>query len=200
MPVARLPLAFGSGVLLSLAMFSVLWGLVDERIDVGAIVEPRKIEFTRQIVELPPPESRREPRIEREPPPAVPGLPNVSAGPGGVDNPIPFSAPTFAPSGLRDPGLGSFGTDRDVIPLVRVNPDYPPAAVRRNIEGWVKVQFTITAAGTVRDALVVEADPEGVFDGAALAAISRWRYNPKIEGGVPVERVGLQTIIRFDLE
>ena len=42
--------------------------------------------------------------------------------------------------------------------------------------------------------------PKGVFDAAALKAIARWRYTPKIEGGVPVERVGLQTVIRFQLE
>ena len=35
---------------------------------------------------------------------------------------------------------------------------------------------------------------------AALKSIARWRYNPKIEGGVAVDRVGVQTIIRFTLE
>jgi protein TonB len=42
--------------------------------------------------------------------------------------------------------------------------------------------------------------PKNVFDDAALKAIARWRYNPKIEGGVAVERVGVRTIIRFVLE
>jgi protein TonB len=94
-------------------------------------------------------------------------------------------------------GLPQIGQDRDVIPLVRVPPDYPPGL---NTEGWVKVQYSITATGTVRDAFVVEASPKGVFDAAALKAIARWRYTPKIEGGVAVERVGIQTIVRFQLE
>ena len=94
----------------------------------------------------------------------------------------------------------SAGSDRDVIPLVRINPDYPPRALSRGLEGWVQVQFTITATGTVKDAVVVNADPKNIFDDAALKAIARWRYNPKVENGTAVERVGVQTIIRFQLE
>ena len=62
------------------------------------------------------------------------------------------------------------------------------------------MQFTITAAGTVKDAIVVSAEPTDVFDDAALKAIARWRYNPKVENGVQVERVGVQTRILFQLE
>jgi protein TonB len=106
----------------------------------------------------------------------------------------------FVPGKLIvDAGRGSVPQigDRDVIPLVRPPPDYPP---RANTEGWVKVQFSITLTGSVRDAFVVEGSPQGVFDAAALKAIARWRYTPKIENGVAVERVGLQTVIRFQLE
>jgi periplasmic protein TonB len=46
----------------------------------------------------------------------------------------------------------------------------------------------------------VDAEPKQMFDEAALKAIARWRYNPRVEGGVAVERVGVQTIIRFQLE
>ena len=94
----------------------------------------------------------------------------------------------------------SAGSDRDVIPLVRIAPDYPPRALSRGLEGWVKVQFTITPTGTVKDPKVVDAMPKEMFDDAALKAIARWRYNPRVEGGVAVERVGVQTIIRFQLE
>ena len=39
-----------------------------------------------------------------------------------------------------------------------------------------------------------------IFDQAALRAIARWRYNPKIEDGVAVERVGVRTRLTFQLE
>jgi len=94
----------------------------------------------------------------------------------------------------------SAGSDRDVVPLVRINPDYPPRALSRGIEGWVQVQFTITETGSVADAIVVDASPKGVFDDAAIKAILRWRYNPKVEGAVAVARKGVQTILRFELE
>jgi protein TonB len=42
--------------------------------------------------------------------------------------------------------------------------------------------------------------PKNIFDDAALKAIARWRYNPKVENGVAVERVGVQTRIVFQLE
>jgi protein TonB len=64
----------------------------------------------------------------------------------------------------------------------------------------VKVQFTITTTGTVKDPMVVDADPKNIFDDAALKSIARWKYNPKVEDGAAVERVGVQTIIRFQLE
>jgi protein TonB len=51
----------------------------------------------------------------------------------------------------------------------------------------------------VKDAVVVAAEPANVFNEAALAAISRWRYNPRVVNGEAVERVGVQTEIRFEL-
>ena len=86
------------------------------------------------------------------------------------------------------------------MPLVRINPDYPSRALSSGIEGWVLVQFTITATGAVRDPVVVDSEPPKIFDAAALKAVARWRYNPKVEGGVAVERVGVQTTIRFMIE
>ena len=54
------------------------------------------------------------------------------------------------------------------------------------------VRFTVTAIGTVRDAIVVESEPGTVFDDAAPKAIARWRYNPRVENGEVIERAGLQ--------
>ena len=90
--------------------------------------------------------------------------------------------------------------EAQTVTIVRVNPEYPPGAITRSLEGWVQVQFTVTTIGTVRDAIVVAAEPRKTFDDAALKAIARWRYNPKVENGVAVERVGLQPVIRFQLE
>jgi protein TonB len=119
---------------------------------------------------------------------------------GSVGNNIARLNPNIDTAGALSKMNLQAGSDTDVIPLVRIAPEYPPRALRRGVEGWVQVQFTITATGAVKDAVVVAADPPGLFDEAALRSIARWRYNPKVEGGVAVERVGVQTVIRFVLE
>ena len=61
-------------------------------------------------------------------------------------------------------------------PIARANPEYPRSALRNGIEGSVLVQFGIDAYGHVVAPRVIDASPRGVFDRAAIAAVSRWRY------------------------
>jgi len=90
-------------------------------------------------------------------------------------------------------------SDSDVVPIVRVNPQYPLRASERGIEGWVVVEFTISKTGTVKNPRVLSAQPSSIFDREALKAIRKWKYNPKIEDGVPVERPGIKVKLKFDL-
>jgi protein TonB len=85
--------------------------------------------------------------------------------------------------------------DDEVIPLVRIPPKYPRAAQRRGIEGVVTVSFTITKDGQVRDPVVVKATPENMFDKAALTAILKWKFKPKVVDGQAVERQATQEIV-----
>lgn len=89
------------------------------------------------------------------------------------------------------------GSDRDEMPLVRVEPVYPERALSRGVEGWVLVEFTITAAGTTTDVRSVEAHPSGVFDAAATKAVQSWKYNPKVEGGTAIDRRGMRVLLSF---
>jgi protein TonB len=179
-------------------MFWTMWKLTNVEFDLDS-VEAVRIEFTRQVRETAA-ESRREEKVEREPPPATPDLPQISVNTGGVDAGLAVMAPVADVSGALS-GLAVGGiSDRDVVPLVRINPDYPQRALTRGIEGWVQVQFTITETGSVADAVVIAADPPNIFDDAAIKAILRWRYNPMLQEGVPVSRPGMATILRFNLE
>jgi periplasmic protein TonB len=58
----------------------------------------------------------------------------------------------------------------------RSMPVYPRGALARGIEGWVLVGFTVDPNGKVTSPKVVEATPPGVFDAAALAAVTKWQY------------------------
>jgi protein TonB len=180
-------------------MFWLLWSLVGTAFDVGDRAEAQRIEFSRmrrdtEIV------TKRDEKVERERPPPTPETPRMAFSATGIDNNVATLAPNVDARGAMSRLTMSAGSDRDVIPLVRINPDYPPRAQQRGIEGYVIVQFTITATGTVKDAVVVEAQPKGMFDDAALKAIARWRYNPKVENGTAVERVGIRTRLTFQLE
>ena len=64
-------------------------------------------------------------------------------------------------------------------PLTRETPQYPFHALRHGVEGWVVLEYTVNERGTVVKPRVLEAYPPGVFDGAALRALSRWRYEPR---------------------
>jgi TonB family protein len=80
----------------------------------------------------------------------------------------PERGPTREPEPAREP---------EVSRVLAVDPQYPEAAASRDIEGFVDVSFTVTALGRVEHATVTAAEPPGVFEQAALSAISRWRYN-----------------------
>jgi protein TonB len=102
------------------------------------------------------------------------------------------------------PFLGAFGqedrtAEGDVVPLVRIQPQYPRDAAMNQIEGYVTLAFTIDETGSVRSPRVIESRPPRVFDREAIRAILRWKFKPRIVDGVPVEQQATQTI-DFSLE
>ena len=195
----RIPVAVILGAIFTTSVFWLLWHLVGRQVDVAQFKEATRIDFSRlrKDTEV---QTKRDQKVERERPPPTPETPKLSFSASGIENNVATLTPVVDARGAMTRMSMSAGSDRDVIPLVRIAPDYPPRALSRGLEGWVKVQFTITPTGTVKDAKVVDAMPKEMFDDAALKAIARWRYNPRVEGGVAVERVGVQTIIRFQLE
>ena len=199
MHASRIPVSGFAGALFTASMFWLLWSFVETTFEAGERIEPTRVEFSRMVRDTEA-ETTREERIVRELPPPTPLTPRIGITGGGVDNHVAILTPVADTGGVRTRMTMTAGSDRDVIPLVRINPDYPPAALRRELEGWVQVQFTITPAGSVTDAIVVDAEPENIFDDAALKAIARWRYNPKVENGIAVERVGVRTRIVFRLD
>lgn len=197
--VLRYPLGLVFGLAFSLVLFWVMWRLVGAPIDVGDMRQATRVEFTRMREDS---EVRRkeQEKPQQEKPPPVPEIPQMNLTSGNIDNNVAQLTPVVDASGAMSKMTMTSGSDRDIIPLVRINPEYPPRALSRGTEGFVIVQFTITATGAVRDVIVVDSKPEGVFDQAAVRAVERWRYNPRVEEGVAVERVGVQTMVTFKLE
>lgn len=88
--------------------------------------------------------------------------------------------------------------DTDFVPLIREAPFYPPTALERNLDGWVKLEFTITNTGSVKD-VVARDSSDAQFEKPAIVALSQWKYLPRIVGGKLIAAMGVQTIIRFQL-
>ncbi len=79
-----------------------------------------------------------------------------------------------------------------------VQPEYPRKARESAIEGWVELDFTVDEAGAVKDIAVRSANPPGVFDQAAVGALSQWRYKPVLHDAKAVaQRARIR--IRFAL-
>lgn len=76
---------------------------------------------------------------------------------------------------------------------------YPPAARAAGIEGHVVVRYDVTAGGGVANPVVVESQPAGTFDAAALASLSGWRFRPRIENGQAVSAPNRVSTLRFRL-
>lgn len=58
----------------------------------------------------------------------------------------------------------------------KVQPTYPELAHKMNISGTVKIEVTVAANGTVKEARVVGGHP--VLAQSALDAAKRWRFEP----------------------
>ena len=62
------------------------------------------------------------------------------------------------------------------------------------------VEFTVTKQGTVRDPVVVKAEPQGLFDRAAIDAVLKFKYKPRVINGEPAAVSGVQNRITFELD
>ncbi|MEI6066829.1 MAG: energy transducer TonB [Methylococcaceae bacterium] len=139
---------------------------------------------------------------EMVPVPKFEPVPMVNTAPAAVS-----PAPSASSSSQATAKTTTTGQGRDeskavvsgVVPLLRVPPKYPVRAASRHIEGWVTVEFTIQTDGTVGDAVVVSAEPEGIFDEAALTAIGKWEFKEKMVNGVAVTQRAVQRL-QFKLE
>lgn len=87
-----------------------------------------------------------------------------------------------------------------LLPIVEVQPIYPHNAISRDIEGYVVVEFTVTASGTTDDIKIVEALPASIFNKAAVKATQKSRYKPQIVNGKPEAVSGMRKMFTFTLE
>jgi len=85
------------------------------------------------------------------------------------------------------------------LPIEMVTPEYPAAALQKGIEGWVQVEFTIDANGTIIQPTIIGHSPSRIFDRSVLTALKKSRYRPQSLNGEPVVVQGVTELFRFTL-
>ncbi len=102
------------------------------------------------------------------------------------------------PGGIVAPVEPRAAPERASRPIVRIPPEYPQRALQRGLEGWVRVEFTITSTGGVANAHAV-ASNNSLFEAPAVAAVTRWRFAPRRIDGTSVDVPGVKTTVVFRL-
>jgi len=71
--------------------------------------------------------------------------------------------------------------------LRKIDPAYPQRALRRAIQGRVKMEFQIGRTGRVVDIEILDETPKRAgFGAAARDAVRRWKFEPFMHDGTPV--------------
>jgi protein TonB len=80
--------------------------------------------------------------------------------------------------------------------IKKVQPAYPPNALRMRLEGAVQIQATIGKSGNIAAVKILSGEP--ILAKAAVDAVKQWKYKPYYLNGEPVE-IQTQITVNFKL-
>ncbi len=217
----KIPSTIVIAIVLNIAIFILIQQLVSNKhaLDLN-LSDVSLVEFIRLEKKPEPPEQKKEieeiepPPLEDEPPPPEMVEPQIEKSPPmktelappDINMPLSLSGtpyignfmkPSITAKPVSKPARPKI--DTNVVPTLRIPPIYPLRALRSGIEGVVTVEFIIAIDGSVKNAVVVKAKPPKIFDSAVLKAISKWKYNPDIIDGKPIEKRARQDV-KFKLK
>ncbi len=199
--IGRYAFSIVIGTIVTLSLLFIMQQLIAS--GKAALTKPRdraKLEFVRVKRN----ENLNTQDLTPEKPPKPPETPPETP-PQEMDNIDPDS-PTISvapPTVMADTSIGGPGgmniAEGDYLPIVRVAPVYPARALSRGLEGFVDLSFTVTTAGTVKDPIILQSS-SSLFERAAIRAVLKFKYKPRVVDGVPVDVPGVKTRISFQLE
>ena len=202
--MSRFLIAFVVSLAITLGLFFLMQSLI--KMGGSALTEPPKgsvLDFVRIKPEEQVQKKERKPRKPpkpEEPPPPMDSPQMDSPSPDADSSGMSFAADVGDSMALEGGGLALEGGDGEYLPIVKVSPVYPRRALQRGIEGFVIVEFTVTKQGAVKDVFVIEANPEGIFEQAAMDAAKNFKYKPRVVNGEPAEVSGVQNRITFQID
>lgn len=200
----RLALGFVLGALVTIGLFWIMQYLIataDRTLDEAT--RGHMVDFVRvkknEVIERKQIKPRKPPPPEAPPPePPAPKLDQLTPS---ADKIAISSVPVETEIELSSGGFSLGVGEGDYLPIVKVAPIYPRRAVSRGIEGYCIVQYTVTRAGTTRDAVVVADEcSSSVFQKASIAAALKFKYKPRVIDGQAVEVPGVRNKFTYKLE
>jgi len=192
----RYSMAMLFGLVITTGLFYIMQGLiVNDRVAFDETLRPMKLIYLSVIDEPEIPKRIKKPVKPPEPEKQPETTPNLAQEPGGE---VLFESPDVFK--VEDPTITvSHLADGTYLPIVKVTPQYPRRALARGLEGYVMLEFTVTKTGAVLNPVVVESEPAGVFDAAAIKAALRFKYKPRVLDGIAVSVSGVNNLITFSI-
>ena len=94
---------------------------------------------------------------------------------------------------------GLFGGGQ-MVPFIKIAPQYPSSAAAKGVEGYVDIMFDVTALGTTDNIRIIAYVPSTVFNKSVIKAVKGWKYKPNVVEGVPVKTWDVRDRVRFAME
>jgi protein TonB len=162
--------------------------------------EIRQIKSTKNKAQAKKPKPKPKPKPKKAQPKAP--MPNMNSSLSGLAMDIPeFQTDDVAGDAsklLEDIAEDAIMNENtvDVKPRVVSRPplEYPEEAAKNGIKGYVIINILIGKDGSVEVAKILESQPAGVFDKAALNAVYSWRFSPAKYKAKPVKMWAKQKI------
>lgn len=192
----RFALSLLLAVAVSLLLFTLMYRLISPGSGEMARQTPPAIVDIRRVKE-PPKQQRQKPQQQKPEPSIKPlalapiaGIPVARVEPKIDVNDIHFDNPELniqqkywsqpaTGSGSQYDYVGEMDTgQKELVPVATSRPNIPKTAYENRINGWVLLAFAVTNDGHVTDIRIMDANPRGVFEANAIAAVRKWVYQP----------------------
>lgn len=203
MILVRWAVSMAMAVVITLGLFYFMQALIatgerfDQRVNVVRIVDATMPDIELEVIEeIDKPEMIEE--VVQDTPDTPDRQINLDSGPAlNIER-----ASVEIDTGLDINTAGISATDGDYLPLVAIAPQYPTRAAQRGIQGWCLVSFTVDGMGNVIEdtIVVVDAEPQSIFDRSSIRAAARFKFQPRVVDGQGVDVPGVQYLFRYQLE
>jgi len=197
-PIARAMGAIPAALLMTMSLLYAMHYLIHN--DYPVVIDDPLEQIPEFIMDAPPPIVTREDEppvrpVEQQSPPPVNRFdpPEVTIDGDGMHlgDPVVIAKP---------PITGTFGVGGQMVPFIKIAPQYPAVAASKGVEGYVDIMFDVTELGSTDNIRIIGYVPSSVFNKSVIKAVRGWKYKPNEVDGVAVRTFDVKDRIRFAME